>query len=478
MSEMTASANTEAEGAAGGTGTGSSAEAGMSGPAEASDQAADDNSMPGGEAGAESGDFGSEPSADPGLEAGESGPPEEGGEDSPGAAGDNGAPTAEAGDSGEVDEGTAEQSAMDDAPAAEAAEVAPATNDVGPDAEGGPQAERGTETDAPGDVDQGTLETAESKPETGVDGQGEIEAAEAGESETPETTDASNVSDSPEAPAKAVPEPEGPAEQANGLAEATEPDPAKTADPIETAEPTDEPAAEPEEQKPEQELPPAEESELEHADGAEPPQPEPVDAAAEPGEAGLPEETALADDEGRSGTRPDVPSKYPGEYVSGKFEPPAVDKPHCSPESWAGDINKGYPAPGRNNNCGECARAVQSTWEGEPAAAAERLRPEPVDRMSDWAGTNPTPASMADVQTRLNELGPGSSAIVGCGWESGGGHWFNAVNDGGTIKAIDGQSGLVGQWPPSTAGVGFDPTDMNSSDAIYFTPEGKVVMNK
>jgi hypothetical protein len=95
--------------------------------------------------------------------------------------------------------------------------------------------------------------------------------------------------------------------------------------------------------------------------------------------------------------------------------------------------------------------------------------------MAEWAGTKPVQASMADIKERLDKLGPGGSAIVGCDWKSGGGHWFNAVNDGGTVKAVDGQSGEVEAWPPTLAGLAFDEGRMSYSDAIYFTPEGKVV---
>lgn len=82
---------------------------------------------------------------------------------------------------------------------------------------------------------------------------------------------------------------------------------------------------------------------------------------------------------------------------------------------------------------------------------------------------------MSDVEHRLYELGPGSSAVVGFDREDGGGHWFNAVNDGGTVKAIDGQVGRVEPWPPSVDGVGYDETYMSRSDAIFFTADGKVV---
>jgi Papain fold toxin 1, glutamine deamidase len=89
------------------------------------------------------------------------------------------------------------------------------------------------------------------------------------------------------------------------------------------------------------------------------------------------------------------------------------------------------------------------------------------------------PVSIADIGHRLEKLGPGSSAIIGCGWSPSriGGHWFNAVNDSGAIKAVDGQTARIELWPPSASVLGFDETMMKLSDAIFFTPDGKVARN-
>jgi hypothetical protein len=97
--------------------------------------------------------------------------------------------------------------------------------------------------------------------------------------------------------------------------------------------------------------------------------------------------------------------------------------------------------------------------------------------MTEWAGREPEPATLAQVAARLAELGPGSSAVVGCDGSPGGsgGHWFNAVNDAGTVKAVDGQSGKPETWPPSVSGVGFEERWMDHSDAFFFTPDGKAV---
>jgi hypothetical protein len=176
--------------------------------------------------------------------------------------------------------------------------------------------------------------------------------------------------------------------------------------------------------------------------------------------------------------RTDVASQYPAEYVPSVDAPPKIDGPHQSPETWIDDINPGGPGmPGKNNNCGECSRAVDTTWGGKPTAAAALADPysdgEPTYRMTEWVGTPPVKASLAEIGRRLAELGPGSSAVVGCDWRSAGGHWFNAINDGGTVKAVDGQRGRVEIWPPSVRGFGFDESIMRSSDAIFFTADGK-----
>jgi hypothetical protein len=176
----------------------------------------------------------------------------------------------------------------------------------------------------------------------------------------------------------------------------------------------------------------------------------------------------------------DIHGRYPSDYkLAPDAPPPRIDGPHESPEEWADAINPDKNVPARRVNCGDCSRCVDSTWHGFPAVAAAvdypRYLGENPARMTEWAGIKPVPASMADIKERLDKLGHGSSAIVGCDWKTGRGHWFNAINDGGTAKAVDGQSGKVEAWPPTSAGLGFDESRMRYSDAIYFTPDGKVV---
>jgi hypothetical protein len=179
--------------------------------------------------------------------------------------------------------------------------------------------------------------------------------------------------------------------------------------------------------------------------------------------------------------RRNIVDKYPGEYQAATHDPPHVAEPHESPENWTRRININESLPGRDNNCGECARAACETWYGKPAAAAAisaaNSLGEPTSRMEEWAGQRSLPVTMVEIGRRLEELGPGSSAIIGCKWNGRGGHWFNAFNDAGMVKAVDAQSDLVGSWPPVRGEVGFEESQMKFSDAIFFGPDGKVLRN-
>ena len=179
--------------------------------------------------------------------------------------------------------------------------------------------------------------------------------------------------------------------------------------------------------------------------------------------------------------RPDMAERYPDRYARPADPPPRIEGPGEHPARWVADIYPGRERSERPNNCGECARAVDNTWHGLPAAAAElvnrRVGGERPAVMSEWASQSPEPASMAAIGQRLRELGPGSSAVVGFDRQDAPGHWFNAVNHEGTVLAVDGQAARFEEWPPSKDGLGFDESGMSYSDAIYFTADGKVARN-
>jgi hypothetical protein len=173
--------------------------------------------------------------------------------------------------------------------------------------------------------------------------------------------------------------------------------------------------------------------------------------------------------------RPDVSKQYPDVFKEQDASALTVDRPHQSPETWIKDVN---PGNGRNN-CAECARAVQATWSGDPSAAAtlnDRFAfGEPDACMPEWAGQESKPVDMQQVGDQVEELGPGSSAVVGFDRSQGSGHWFNAINDGGVIKAVDGQSGRIGPWPPAMKDLRFDESEMRAADAIFFDSSGVII---
>ena len=127
--------------------------------------------------------------------------------------------------------------------------------------------------------------------------------------------------------------------------------------------------------------------------------------------------------------------------------------PYESPERWVADINGGgKDLPGRDVNCVDCTRAVEANWRGHDAVAAplgESLRRgTSAARLEEWSGGDLIPASTAEVEARLVEMGPNSSAMLVSRWRNGTAHAFNAVNDGGVVKWVDGQLARVSIWPP------------------------------
>jgi Papain fold toxin 1, glutamine deamidase len=326
-------------------------------------------------------------------------------------------------------------------------------------------------------------EPAEGEPAEGEPAEGEPGEGEPGEGEPAAATDSRAEAASPAADRQAEdptggrePQPEqdpepgqlGPADQAEPAERAKPAKPAEPADNAERDEPP-EPADNAERDEPPE---PAD-----NAERDEPPEPADNAEPDEPPEADEPDDAQRQGDTGESQLGyTDVSARYPEDYAESEFPPPEVEDPHAVPEGWTDQVNRpGMSAPGRDDNCPECARAVQSTWAGEPGNAAAMRQLEPTSRMTEFAGVAPASATMDQVAGRLTDLGPGSSAIVGFDRVGQAGHWFNAVNDGGTIKAVDGQSGLVESWPPSKAGLGFDESGMVEPDAIYFGPDGRVI---
>ncbi|MBK6441126.1 MAG: hypothetical protein IPF90_03030 [Actinomycetales bacterium] len=133
--------------------------------------------------------------------------------------------------------------------------------------------------------------------------------------------------------------------------------------------------------------------------------------------------------------------------------------------AWLDRVNPRY-ADGADwqYNCGPCSRAFADTFQGVETRVApgDIMRGESWE-MHDWAGVTPTtlrapdPAQLGQftqdaydkVAQAAASLPDGSTLVVGVDWPSRGGHWFNAVVDGGQLRWVDAQSGLIHDWPPS-----------------------------
>jgi hypothetical protein len=157
-------------------------------------------------------------------------------------------------------------------------------------------------------------------------------------------------------------------------------------------------------------------------------------------------------------------------------------EPGQAPDVWVDTINgAGSDHPGRETNCVDCARAVESTWRGNPEVAARLADTDGTgttrERISDWVGTEFAKTDYSGIETKLTELGPGASAIIASDWSSpfGGGHAYNALNSDGKILLVDGQSGVVEDWPPSA---GWTEQDVADSEAIFFDRNGRTCDTK
>ncbi|MCK9897876.1 toxin glutamine deamidase domain-containing protein [Frankia sp. AgB32] len=177
----------------------------------------------------------------------------------------------------------------------------------------------------------------------------------------------------------------------------------------------------------------------------------------------------------------DIWSKYPDDYLppDASKAGPDVTRPHQHPADWVEDINPDRAAPGRDNNCGDCTRASELTWRGEPSEAAALADPdalgEPAGRMQVWAGAEFRLSDSDEIEDDLRRAGPGSSAVVLVRWSTSGAHFFNAVNEGGRVLAVDGQGGTVEAWPPSEEVTGYSDVGIADYYTILFDGDGEIL---
>ncbi len=184
-----------------------------------------------------------------------------------------------------------------------------------------------------------------------------------------------------------------------------------------------------------------------------------------------------------SAARPSLAEKRASESEwaegSGDGAPPELASvpSRSSPEGWAGLVNgAGIDSPGRDNNCIDCARSVESTWRGAPTMAAAMADANATGtdahRVTEWSGGELVAANYGDVDQRLGELGEGASAILVSSWKGGrGGHAYNAINDGGVVKFVDGQSATLSRWPP----ISWDESQVAATWAVFFDRNGKSI---
>jgi hypothetical protein len=97
---------------------------------------------------------------------------------------------------------------------------------------------------------------------------------------------------------------------------------------------------------------------------------------------------------------------------------------------------------GGTQNCVHCAIAGDATLSGAPASALDSAGPQLISRIEQQFGSSFKPvAGRAEIEQMLSEAGPGSRGIVFGSRGADPGHVFNAINQGGSIRFIDFQSG-------------------------------------
>ena len=119
---------------------------------------------------------------------------------------------------------------------------------------------------------------------------------------------------------------------------------------------------------------------------------------------------------------------------------------------WIEDINPNFDefdidSP-YSNNCGSCAYAVYQRLEGNTDIVADAQNVPYNEDMESLTGMDQVSMSPWDIEKTLLAEGEGAHAIIGIDRAEGPGHWFNAVNIDGVVKAVDGQTGEISDWPP------------------------------
>ncbi len=108
------------------------------------------------------------------------------------------------------------------------------------------------------------------------------------------------------------------------------------------------------------------------------------------------------------------------------------------------NVNPGWPkAAGRTNNCVNCSIATDATLAGRPASAL-RGNNTPINVLEKIYNNKFTRMkSQEAITSKMAEAGPGARGIVYVIYDTipPSAHVFNVVNQGGTIRFLDGQVG-------------------------------------
>jgi hypothetical protein len=108
------------------------------------------------------------------------------------------------------------------------------------------------------------------------------------------------------------------------------------------------------------------------------------------------------------------------------------------------NVNPGHGKPGRVNNCGNCSVATDATLKGRSASAL----PGELTTTDDLAkafgskkGFLQT-GGISDIKSYMSKQGNGATGVVfGSRGPGRAGHYFNVVNQKGTVRFLDGQTG-------------------------------------
>lgn len=133
----------------------------------------------------------------------------------------------------------------------------------------------------------------------------------------------------------------------------------------------------------------------------------------------------------------DVPANVP----AGAFNAVAdADAPQAA-DAWESTASASGEVRGTN-----CVVATDATLAGRPASALPS-GPQPISVLQDvFGGTFKPVSGRAEITALMTDAGSGARGVVFGSRGSDVGHVFNAVNQGGTVRFLDGQTGAAASF--------------------------------